>query len=111
VNKTINEFFLSNYDGKSIPRMVIGEGDEKIVEVNLLRLSTILIYPGIVSSFSSGYTSKITEEQMQVSRYIKLTDYYALMEKTVLTFRGNFAKDNSVRLWKYRSADPLKSLY
>jgi ubiquitin carboxyl-terminal hydrolase 4/11/15 len=90
--------------------MVIGEGEEKIVEVNLLRLSTILIYPGIVSNFSSGYNSKIAEEFMQVSRYMKLSDYYALMEKTVLTFRGNFAKDNNVRLWRYRATDPLKSL-
>lgn len=37
VNKKINDFFHSSYDGKVINRNVIGEGAERYTEVNLLR--------------------------------------------------------------------------
>lgn len=37
VNKKINDFFHSSYEGKVINRNVIGEGAERYTEVNLLK--------------------------------------------------------------------------
>ena len=50
---------------------------------------------------------------MQVDRNMKLKDYYTLIQKTVPTFTGNFARDNNVRIWKYSSdqKDIFKALY
>lgn len=41
---------------------------------------------------------------------MKLKDYIALIQRTVPTFRGDYAKDNGVRLWRYAatSNDPQK---
>jgi ubiquitin carboxyl-terminal hydrolase 4/11/15 len=33
------------------------------------------------------------------------------MERTVITFRGNFQKDKNVRIWRYKGSDGLKSLH
>lgn len=50
---------------------------------------------------------------MQVDRNYTLKEYYSLIQKTVPTFKGDYARDNGVRLWRYQATtpDPLKSLY
>lgn len=55
-----------------------------------------MIYPNLLKK-----TNEFDSEVMQVDRNIKLKDYYTLIQKTVPTFIGDFAKDNNVRIWRY----------
>lgn len=53
--------FVKEYDGKAIARTVVGEGQAKMVEVNLLKFKAILLYPGIVPTIGSGYSRNQTQ--------------------------------------------------
>jgi hypothetical protein len=32
---------------------------------------------------------------------MKVKNYYVLLENTVQTFKGNYVRENGIRLWKY----------
>lgn len=55
MSKAISDMFVKEYEGRAIVRNVVGEGSNKMVEVNLLRFKAILLYPGIVSGIGGGY--------------------------------------------------------
>ena len=71
-----------------------------------------LLYPNVIYNLSHGSKSTFDKEILQCERQTKLKDYYNMIQTTVSTFRGNYAKDKGVRLWKCPSSeDPLKALY
>lgn len=72
------------------------------------------MYPNFVMKVAntSKYDNALEEEYLQVDRNAKLSDYYALLNRTSATFRMNFQKDNCVRIWKCpQSANPYQALH
>lgn len=61
MSKAISDMFIKEYEGRAIVRNVVGEGQNKMVEVNLLRFKAILLYPGIVSGIGGGYSRNQTQ--------------------------------------------------
>ncbi|CAD8158112.1 unnamed protein product [Paramecium pentaurelia] len=115
IDKDIWEFFTSYYPGIAIIRTSNGNGKDKQVAVNLLRFKAVLLYPSIIKqiSFDRMYRQTFDSEIMQVDRNMELKDYQALIQRTVHTFSGSFAKDNNVRIWRYVTdqKDPYKVLF
>ncbi|CAK80662.1 unnamed protein product (macronuclear) [Paramecium tetraurelia] len=107
IDKKIWKFFTDSYNGIPI--------NSKLADVNLLRFKSILLYPAIIKQICLGRMQSPTfdNEVMQVDRNMKFKDYQSLIQKTVYTFVGNFAKDSSVRIWRYITdqKDQYQALY
>ncbi|CAD8164051.1 unnamed protein product [Paramecium octaurelia] len=105
VDKEIWQFFTTYYHGTPIVRMSNGTGTEKTVAVNLLKFKSTLLYPTVIKQIALDRVLKQTfgKSYLQVDRSMKLKDYYNLLQKTVPTFTGSFAKDDNVRIWRYQT--------
>ncbi|CAD8073602.1 unnamed protein product [Paramecium primaurelia] len=105
VDKEIWQFFTTYYHHTPIIRWSNGQGTEKTVAVNLLKFKSTLLYPTVIKQIAMDTFQKqsFDHEYLQVDRSMKLKDYYNLLQKTITTFTGNFAKDNNIRIWRYQS--------
>ncbi|CAD8175352.1 unnamed protein product [Paramecium octaurelia] len=107
IDKNMWEFFTTYYAGIPIT--------SKLVNVNFLRFKCVLLYPRIIEQIYSGYMEGQTfqSEVMQVDGNMKFKDYQTLIQRAALTFTENFAKDNSVRIWRYITDqnDQYKALF
>ncbi len=66
----------------------------------------------MIGNIANDYSKALEKEELQVSPYMTVHEYYLLMERTIFTFNGYYAKDNNCRIWKFQSKDnPLVSLY
>ncbi|KAM3133391.1 hypothetical protein pb186bvf_014552 [Paramecium bursaria] len=115
VSKEIWHIFQQSYQVDPIPRIAIGQGPQKQVVVNLLRFQSVLLYPSLISSISNnmGYKNSFEKEHLQVDRNLQLKEYYSLLQRTMPTFKGDYAKDNGVRIWRYQTQqqDAYKALF
>ncbi|CAD8077505.1 unnamed protein product [Paramecium sonneborni] len=115
IDKEIWKFFTTYYHGTPIVRMSNGLGKDKQVAINLLKFKSTLLYPNVIKQIALDRFQKQTfdQEYLQVDRNMKLKDYYSLLSRTVHTFSGNFAKDNNIRIWRYKSdqKDIFKALF
>ncbi|CAD8078254.1 unnamed protein product [Paramecium sonneborni] len=115
VDKDIWQFFTTYYHGTPIIRMSNGFDNDKQVAVNLLKFKSTLLYPNVIKQIAMDKCLKQTfeKEYLQVDRNMKLKDYYSLLSRTVNTFTKEFAKDNNIRIWRYKTdqKDIFKALF
>jgi hypothetical protein len=64
----------------------MGEGPNRLAEVNLLRFKAYLLYPGMVANIGGGYSTrrnnKEADEYLQAGRSMAVSEYIALLEHT-----------------------------
>jgi ubiquitin carboxyl-terminal hydrolase 4/11 len=73
----------------------------KRVNLTLVKLKMAIVFPNTVSKFKQGKSGTVIKGDQYVSRTMKLKDYIALFQATLLTVTGySFARNNSVRIYK-----------
>ncbi|CAD8117954.1 unnamed protein product [Paramecium sonneborni] len=112
ISQQIQNFLNQNYRGLQIVRNSVGQGKNKKVVVNLFKFNATLILPNTIMQIAQDNLTQFEKEYLQVDESSTTKDLYALIQKTVPTFRGNYNSQNSVRIWKYNNQnDPHKALF
>ncbi|CAD8095772.1 unnamed protein product [Paramecium primaurelia] len=112
ISQQIQNYLNQHYRGTQILRNSIGQGKNKKVVVNLFKFNATLIIPNTIIQISQDNLIQFEKEYLQADESCVMKDLYAIIQKTVPTFRGNYNNQNGVRIWRYKNQnDPFKALF
>ncbi|CAD8192576.1 unnamed protein product [Paramecium octaurelia] len=112
ISQQIQNYLNQHYRGLQIVRNSVGQGKNKKVIVNLFKFNAALILPNTIIQIAQDNLTQFEKEYLQAEENCVLNDFYALIQKTVHTFRGNYNNQNGVRIWRYKNQnDPHKALF